>query len=266
MESEPGPNLSAVPGTNTTAASRRDGRPSARRSRVVLGFVAHAEEPVQVGELARDHNSQGGPARSALITFCDKLGPPHLLSRRHTAHIPAVPNWFLRPGHHSAWRFNDDSGSPADVRGRGLRCRARRNGHRLRGRHLPPRHPTDRTARRPLQHAPGLPAVQPLVGAACGMGSAQLRTRIGRVRPPRHPSPTPSLRIPPARTSLLDAADPRWHGLALSGTRPHPRLGLRARNPQALIAPAPPSRILSGLEGFPTGPDRPLHTLSKTGQ
>ncbi|MFC4907391.1 hypothetical protein [Actinomadura gamaensis] len=32
-----------------------------------------------------------------------------------------------------------------------------------------------------------------------------------------------------ARTSLLDAADARRHGLALSGTRPHPLVGLRAR-------------------------------------
>ncbi|TDC11854.1 hypothetical protein E1284_26520 [Actinomadura bangladeshensis] len=53
----------------------------------------------------------------------EELGPPHLLSRKHTAHIPAVPNWFLRPGQGSAWRFNDDSGSPqmygAEVSGAG---------------------------------------------------------------------------------------------------------------------------------------------------
>ncbi|MGW5689288.1 phytanoyl-CoA dioxygenase family protein [Nonomuraea sp. NPDC003754] len=53
----------------------------------------------------------------------EELGPPHLLSRRHTADIPAVPNWFLRPGQESDWRFNDDSGSPemygAEVSGAG---------------------------------------------------------------------------------------------------------------------------------------------------
>ena len=53
----------------------------------------------------------------------EELGPPHLLSREHTADIPAVPNWFLRPGRESAWRFADDSGSPglygAEVSGAG---------------------------------------------------------------------------------------------------------------------------------------------------
>lgn len=41
----------------------------------------------------------------------EELGPPHLLSRRHTEHLPAVPNWYLRPGRHSDSRFDDDSGS-----------------------------------------------------------------------------------------------------------------------------------------------------------
>jgi hypothetical protein len=53
----------------------------------------------------------------------EELGPPHLVSREHTADLPAVPNWFLRPGQESAWRFNDDSGSPglyaAEVSGAG---------------------------------------------------------------------------------------------------------------------------------------------------
>ncbi|WP_026403443.1 phytanoyl-CoA dioxygenase family protein [Actinomadura rifamycini] len=53
----------------------------------------------------------------------EELGPPHLLSRRHTADIPPVPNWFLRPGRQSTWRFVDDSGSPemyeAEVSGAG---------------------------------------------------------------------------------------------------------------------------------------------------
>jgi Phytanoyl-CoA dioxygenase (PhyH) len=53
----------------------------------------------------------------------ENLGPPHLVSREHTAGLPAVPNWFLRPGQESAWRFNDDSGSPelygAEVSGAG---------------------------------------------------------------------------------------------------------------------------------------------------
>lgn len=42
----------------------------------------------------------------------EELGPPHLVARRHTAHLPAVPNWFLRPGQESGSRFDDDSGSP----------------------------------------------------------------------------------------------------------------------------------------------------------
>lgn len=53
----------------------------------------------------------------------EELGPPHLVSRRHTADLPAVPNWFLRPGRESDWRFDDDSGSPelyrAEVSGAG---------------------------------------------------------------------------------------------------------------------------------------------------
>lgn len=51
------------------------------------------------------------------------LGPPHLVARKHTIDLPAVPNWFLRPGQQSDWRFNDDSGSPelyeAEVSGAG---------------------------------------------------------------------------------------------------------------------------------------------------
>ncbi len=51
------------------------------------------------------------------------LGPPHLVARNHTADLPVVPNWFLRPGQQSDWRFNDDSGSPklyeAEVSGAG---------------------------------------------------------------------------------------------------------------------------------------------------
>jgi hypothetical protein len=35
----------------------------------------------------------------------EELGPPHLVSRQHTAHLPAVPNWLLRPGQSGADRF-----------------------------------------------------------------------------------------------------------------------------------------------------------------
>ncbi|GAB1688974.1 phytanoyl-CoA dioxygenase family protein [Krasilnikovia sp. M28-CT-15] len=53
----------------------------------------------------------------------EELGPPHLVSRRHTADLPAVPNWFLRPGQEGTSRFSDDSGSPelygAEVTGAG---------------------------------------------------------------------------------------------------------------------------------------------------
>ncbi|GAA4973972.1 phytanoyl-CoA dioxygenase family protein [Actinoplanes utahensis] len=40
----------------------------------------------------------------------EELGPPHLVSREHTAHLPAVPNWLLRPGHEGGNRFT----APAD--------------------------------------------------------------------------------------------------------------------------------------------------------
>ena len=43
----------------------------------------------------------------------EELGPPHLVPRRHTDHLPAVPNWFLKPGQASESRYTDDSGSPA---------------------------------------------------------------------------------------------------------------------------------------------------------
>ncbi|MEV4539641.1 phytanoyl-CoA dioxygenase family protein [Asanoa sp. NPDC049518] len=40
----------------------------------------------------------------------EDLGPPHLVSRAHTADLPAVPNWLLRPGQEGAGRFT----APAD--------------------------------------------------------------------------------------------------------------------------------------------------------
>jgi hypothetical protein len=53
----------------------------------------------------------------------EELGPPHLVSAQHTADLPAVPNWFLRPGTSGGSRFTDDSGSPhlyeAEVSGAG---------------------------------------------------------------------------------------------------------------------------------------------------
>jgi hypothetical protein len=53
----------------------------------------------------------------------EELGPPHLVSRRHTAHLPAVPNWYLQPGHTDDGRFVEPSGSPelyaAEVSGAG---------------------------------------------------------------------------------------------------------------------------------------------------
>jgi hypothetical protein len=53
----------------------------------------------------------------------EELGPPHLVSRGHTAGLPAVPNWLLRPGRRKGTRFDDASGSPelygAEVSGAG---------------------------------------------------------------------------------------------------------------------------------------------------
>lgn len=39
----------------------------------------------------------------------EELGPPHLVSRRHTADLPAVPNWLLRPGQPGTGRFVADA-------------------------------------------------------------------------------------------------------------------------------------------------------------
>jgi hypothetical protein len=53
----------------------------------------------------------------------EELGPPHLVPRVHTADLPSVPNWYLRPGRTSDGRYTDDSGSPqlydAEVSGTG---------------------------------------------------------------------------------------------------------------------------------------------------
>ena len=39
----------------------------------------------------------------------EQLGPPHLVSRTHTAGLPAVPNWLLRPGQQGTGRFVADA-------------------------------------------------------------------------------------------------------------------------------------------------------------
>ncbi|MFC4065949.1 phytanoyl-CoA dioxygenase family protein [Actinoplanes subglobosus] len=52
----------------------------------------------------------------------EELGPPHLVSRRHTVDFPAVPNWLLRPGRESTFRFDtpaDPSLYAAEVSGAG---------------------------------------------------------------------------------------------------------------------------------------------------
>jgi hypothetical protein len=42
----------------------------------------------------------------------EEFGPAHLVSRKHTADLPAVPDRYLRPGLESKGRFHDGSGSP----------------------------------------------------------------------------------------------------------------------------------------------------------
>jgi hypothetical protein len=53
----------------------------------------------------------------------EELGPPHLVSRKLTEGLPAVPNWFRQPGRRGTGRFVDDTGSPelyaAEVSGAG---------------------------------------------------------------------------------------------------------------------------------------------------
>jgi hypothetical protein len=43
----------------------------------------------------------------------EELGPPHLVPRRHTAHLPAVPNWYLRPGSATGSRYTENGGTSA---------------------------------------------------------------------------------------------------------------------------------------------------------
>lgn len=53
----------------------------------------------------------------------ETLGPPHLVPRRHTDHLPVVPNWFLRPGVDASGRFLASGGNEdlyaAEVSGTG---------------------------------------------------------------------------------------------------------------------------------------------------
>lgn len=53
----------------------------------------------------------------------EELGPPHLVSCKHTADLPAVPNWLPRSREESSWRYVDGSGRPelyqAEVSGAG---------------------------------------------------------------------------------------------------------------------------------------------------
>ncbi|WP_203999740.1 phytanoyl-CoA dioxygenase family protein, partial [Virgisporangium aurantiacum] len=53
----------------------------------------------------------------------ETLGPPHLVPRGHTAHLPPVPNWFLRPGATATGRFLATGGNEdlyaAEVSGAG---------------------------------------------------------------------------------------------------------------------------------------------------
>ncbi|MFE2939936.1 phytanoyl-CoA dioxygenase family protein [Streptomyces sp. NPDC059255] len=42
----------------------------------------------------------------------EEFGPAHLVPRRHTVDLPAVPDRYLRPGLESRSRFHDGSGSP----------------------------------------------------------------------------------------------------------------------------------------------------------
>jgi phytanoyl-CoA dioxygenase PhyH len=53
----------------------------------------------------------------------EELGPPHLVSRQHTADLPAVPNWLTRSGQESSSRFVDDGSNAhlyeAEVSGAG---------------------------------------------------------------------------------------------------------------------------------------------------
>lgn len=53
----------------------------------------------------------------------ETLGPPHLVPRKHTDHLPPVPNWFLRPGATATGRFLATGGNEelyaAEVSGTG---------------------------------------------------------------------------------------------------------------------------------------------------
>jgi hypothetical protein len=149
----------------------------------------------------------------------EDLGPPHLVSRTHTADLPAVPNWLLRPGREGAGRFvahADPALYEAEVSGAGPAGTviAFEPGTFHRGTQL--RAP--RGARYSMHL--GFRPLQAAVGTAGRLGGEELHERVGRLRQPRYPASTPGPGLPTARTSLLDARNPGRHGTALPGPRP----------------------------------------------
>lgn len=151
----------------------------------------------------------------------EELGPAHLVPRRHTADLPAVPARYLRPGLESTSRFEGAAWKPAAVRSGGVGGRYCRDSGRLRDRDCPSRNSHDRAARRPVHHALELPALRGPVGSAPGLGLLRRPGGLVHVRRAGHTAPAPGIRIPTARASLLDPGDAGRDGSAVSRTRSH---------------------------------------------
>ena len=146
-----------------------------------------------------------------------QLPEPRIVRGNHLSHtrttgLPAKPNWYPREG------GADSEGAgprppkaPISTMPRFARG-ACGHGRRLGDGNLPSRHRPDLASRRPLHAPPRLPAGPCRVGPADALGRPQPRTRVVPVRAPGDTTTARTLRLPAARSPILDRSDPRWHG------------------------------------------------------
>jgi hypothetical protein len=129
----------------------------------------------------------------------------------------ARPNWY--PRERSADADADAGSRPPEARIStmpGPRRRPGGHGRRLGAGNLPPRHRADLAPRRPLHDPPRLPAGPRRVGRADALGQPQLRTRVVPVRAPGDATAARALRLPAARSPVLDRRHPHRHGATVS--------------------------------------------------
>ena len=150
-----------------------------------------------------------------LVDVPGELGPPSMLSRTRTTGLPAKPNWYPREGGADAeGGWVETAGSP-DLYDAEVRAVARRARSSPGPGNLPPRHRPDLAPRRPLHHPPRLPVGPRRVGPADGLGQPQPRARVVPVRAAGDTTTARALRLPAARSPVLDRGHPRRNGAAV---------------------------------------------------